>query len=241
MAEKSLVITSTAQLVEPRTRRDFLRLLGVGGSIVLLPSVFAACEESTGSLAEPRVQQTVSLDLSTDVGILNFAFALEQTEAAFYTMVMQNIGSSDLSQQERAVLSDIRDHEVIHREFYRTALGSARIPDLQTDFSAVRFNDRLSVLTTAATFEDTGVYAYNAAGKYLTDPANLLVAGKIVSVEARQAAALRDLIKPGSEFFAGDDTVNSDGLDGALEPDVVLHAADPFVLTPVRIGTPPKA
>jgi hypothetical protein len=33
--------------------------------------------------------------------------------------------------------------------------------------------------------------------------------------------------------FAGDDVVDKDGLDGALEPAKVLAAADPFIKTEV--------
>ena len=61
----------------------------------------------------------------------------------------------------------------------------------------MNFNDRSSVLATAKALEDTGVAAYNAAGKYITNPAYLVIAGKIVSVEARHASAtIRNLINP---------------------------------------------
>ena len=59
---------------------------------------------------------------------------------------------------------------------------------------------------TARTFEDLGVSAYNGAGQLLTVAANLLTAGKIVSVEARHAAAIRDLLVPNS--FAASDVVD---------------------------------
>ncbi|MBA2401629.1 MAG: ferritin-like domain-containing protein [Bradyrhizobium sp.] len=37
----------------------------------------------------------------------------------------------------------------------------------------MNFADRISVLTTARTFEDTGVSAYNGAGQLLVDPKHL--------------------------------------------------------------------
>lgn len=67
---------------------------------------------------------------------------------------------------------------------------------MEFNFSAVNFRSRESVLTTARTFEDTGVGAYNGAGQLLRDPNYLLAAGRIVSVEARHAATLRDLLAP---------------------------------------------
>ncbi len=247
MAKPSIIIARPAQLLDVRTRREFVRLMGAGGAAVFLPSMLAGCGDDNDNgeggptQPDPNNLGEVVLDLSNDTGILNYAYALEQTEATFYTMVVQNFGTSTLTAADQAVLLDIMQHEVTHRDFYRTALGDARIPDLVNDFSTVRFDDRTSVLELATDFEDVGTYAYNAAGKYLTDPTNLLIAGKIASVEARQAAALRNLLRPGTEFFAGDDTVSSEGLDKALEPDVVLRTVDPFVRTALRIGTPPQA
>lgn len=87
------------------------------------------------------------------------------------------------------MLRGVRDHEVVHKDFLTAALGSARIPNLTPNFSAINFANRLSVLQTARTFEDLGVSAYNGAARYLASAAYLGVAGKIVSVEARHAAA----------------------------------------------------
>ena len=67
----------------------------------------------------------------------------------------------------------------------------------------------------------------------------LLVAGKIVSVEARHAAAIRDLINPKSADFAGDDVIDTNGFDGALSPSQVLSAAQPFIKTSVTANNLP--
>ena len=81
------------------------------------------------------------------------------------------------------------------------------------------FTSRASVLGTAKALEDTGVSAYNGAGQYIQNPDYLTVAGKIVSVEARHAAAIRDLLSPGSANFAGDDVVSATtGLDFSRTP-----------------------
>ena len=110
-------------------------------------------------------------------------------------------------------LTDIRDHEVEHRDFLKKALGDKAIPDLEVDFSAVDFTSRDSVLGTAKMFEDLGVAAYNGAGKLIENADYLLAAGTIVSVEARHAAAIRDLLNLNSVAFAGDDVVDKNGLD----------------------------
>jgi hypothetical protein len=165
-----------------------------------------------------------------DVGVLNYAYALEQLEAAFYTQVVAT-PYQGMSGYERSVLHDIRDHEVAHRAFFAKALGRRRIPNLKPNFSAINFASRQSVLSTASTFEDLGVAAYNGGGAAIRNPAYLAAAGSIVSVEARHAAILRDLIDPLSSSFAGD--VDFSGLDVAKPPSQVLAAAAPFVATPI--------
>ena len=167
-----------------------------------------------------------------DVGVLNFAYALEQLEAAFYTQVLAT-PYRGMGPYEQQVLTGIRDHEIAHRELLRGALGPSAIPDLQVDFSRVSFGSRASVLGTAKTFEDLGVSAYNGAGPYISNPSYLQTAGAIVSVEARHAALIRDMLNPYSTAFAGNDVVNAAGLDVARLPSQVLPKAAPFIVTPV--------
>jgi len=161
-----------------------------------------------------------------DIAILNYAYALEQPYHG-------------MSASEGELLAQIRDHEIAHREFLNQALGSNAIPTLQVDFSRVNGASRASVLTSARSFEDLGVSAYNGAGQLLSNPQYLAAAGSIVSVEARHAATIRDLINPLSTAFAGNDVVDSKGLDGARLPSQVLPKVKPYVLTPIDPGQLP--
>lgn len=240
--DRTLVIQSAEELASPVTRRKFVQALGLGSTIVLMPGLFA-CEEKSDPTNPPGGGNgdPVVLDLGNDIGIFNYAYALEQLEAAFYAQVVAGFAAAGITDAtERSILTDIRDHEVIHREFFRAALGSARIPDLSVSFGGA-LGTRLSVLQTARTFEDLGVSAYNGAGKYLSNPNNLLAAGKIVSVEARHASVIRDLLDNSGREFAGDEVVNTNGLDVVREPADVLALADPFITTSVAIGTQPTS
>lgn len=196
-------------------RRKFLTMIG---GTATAAAVIASCKKS---------KSNDGIDLgSGDIGILNYAYALEQLEAAFYTQVVMSLYSG-ISATEQAYLTDIRDHEIAHREFFKNALGSNAIPDLEVNFSSVNFASRDSVLATAKAFEDLGVSAYNGAGKLIADPNYLLLAGKIVSVEARHAALIRDLISNGS--FADNTVIDMNGLDKHREPGDVLMIASSFL------------
>ncbi|MGI8554844.1 MAG: ferritin-like domain-containing protein [Pyrinomonadaceae bacterium] len=205
----------------------------------LNPESLSAKTAFLGLPIEPVRQGTVDLGKG-DFGILNYAYALEQLEAAFYSQVIST-PYAGMNSAEQQVLTDIRDHEIVHRAFLKAALGKKAIPGLQVNFTTINFNSRESVLGTAKTFEDLGVSAYNGAGQLLKNGEFLLIAGKIVSVEARHAAAIRDLLQPMSAFFAGDDVVDpSTGLDKARMPSEVLAAAGPFIRTPITANNLPK-
>jgi hypothetical protein len=240
--DKTLVISSAEQLFSGATRRNFLRAVALGGTAIFLPSVFSACDSGNNNPFMPG-PNGVALDLSNDTGILNYAYAAEQLEAAFYTQAVANFGASNLSAAEKIVLQDIKNHEVIHREAFKTLLGGNRIPDLAVNFTSISFTQRTAggagVLEVAKAFEDLGVSAYNGAGKYLRNATYLTLAGKIVSVEARHAAAIRDLLNPGSADFSGDDVVDANGLDGAREPSAVLGIAATYISTAVSISKSP--
>lgn len=218
-------------------RRTFLQWCGAAATLVA-----AGCsDDATRTITEvlpapppdtlPDPGNTLVNLGSGDIGILNYAYALEQLEAAFYIRVVENF-PADFTAEERRVFTDLRNHEVAHREFLKAKLGNNAIGAVTPIFSMVNFNSRQSVLQTAMTFEDLGVTAYNGAGPLLKDATFLAAAGKIASVEARHAAALRDLLRPGENdrFFAGDDFVNPKlALAPARSPGEVLLLADPFI------------
>ena len=231
-------VTTPAETVR-KSRRDFFRKTGLG--LASAGVVLAACDD------DEMMGETggMGVDLgSGDVGVLNYAYALEQLEAAFYARVLDGAyyGSLGAGEDERQVLTALEAHERAHAAFFAAVIptvGTA-IPTLEVDFSGVDFSDRDSVLTTARTFEDLGVSAYNGAGRLLTNPDYLTLAGKIVSVEARHAAAIRSLISPGTAAFAGDDVVSAgNGLDAARTPAQVLMAAGPFLTTEIDASNLP--
>jgi len=214
-------------------RRKMVKYMGA--SVALL-AVGTACEKDDNN------NDGVNLG-SGDVGILNYAYALEQLEAAFYEKVVSS-PYSGISALELEYMTDLRNHEVAHREFFKMAITAAAptmiIPALEVDFSSINFTSRDSVLGAAKAFEDLGVTAYNGAGQLISTSGNgptyLALAGKIVSVEARHAALIADLISNGS--FAA--TTDANGLDMARTPAQVLAIADTYIVTKINASNLPS-
>jgi len=125
---RTFVVSATEQFWKPSSRRSFLKLLGVGGTLVLAPTLFEACDSYTPVTAPGTGGSggAAALDLSTDIGILNYAYALEQLEAAFYTAVVGSAAFGSLNAEQQEVMNDLRNHEVIHREFFKAALGAGK-------------------------------------------------------------------------------------------------------------------
>ena len=217
-----------------RTQVSRRKFLGYAGAATGLMAALSACsKEQIQSTSQPGSVTADGVDLgSGDVGILNYAYALEQLEAAFYTMVVMN-PYTGISNFELSALTDIRDHEIAHREYFKNALTAlnAAIGPLEFNFTSITFSSRESVLMTAEAFEDLGVSAYNGAGRLITGAPYLLQAGKIVSVEARHAAFIRDL--RGKNRFADDTIIDANGLDLTRKPTEVLPIAGKYIKTPI--------
>ena len=227
-----------SRLAQATNRRTFLKWSGVTIAVTAVGCSDDRLLQPTGPDGGPSFdhltpQDSVTLNFANDFGVLNYAYALEQLEAAFYIEVINRAQSGMLSLSEEAfeVLDDLRKHEVVHRDFFAAALGPNGIGALKVAFPESVFRSQRRVLQTAQTFEDLGVAAYNGAAQLLNNVQFLLVAGKIVSVEARHAAAIRDLLNPLS--FA------PWAFDPAFAPTTVLQAADPFIVTEVNVENLP--
>jgi len=227
-------------LYTPIKRRSFFMYAGATAGATAL--VLAGCGKD-----DNNTPGMVNVG-SSDVGVLNYAYALEQLEAAFYTQLRSGTYYTGLgtNSAERLILDDLYYHEVIHRDFLKTAIAAANatpIKALTPNFSAVNFNDRTSVLGTAKAFEDLGVAAYNGAGQYIQSATYLYIAGKIVSVEARHAAIIRDLVSDNT--FVGNDVITlttastssvttnnaaaNTSLERSLSPAEVVNIANGFL------------
>ncbi|MGF7215592.1 hypothetical protein GGR92_001732 [Spirosoma lacussanchae] len=225
-------------------RRLFMRYIGATAAAGV---ALSACQNE---LVDPSARGAARagdvIDLGDigydDIGVLNYAYALEQLEAAFYMQVIMT-PYAGMNGYERSVLTEIRDHEIIHRELFKAALGAKAIPGLTPNFSSINFGSRAAVLGVARTFEAVGVSAYNGAGRLLKSADYLTLAGKIVSVEARHTSIISELLNPMTTSFAGDDIVNpgpASGLGEARKPEEVLALVRPFIQETINGRTQPQ-
>ena len=221
----------------PASRRDFFKRAGAGVGVLAAATTLQACDSND----PPAASANTELDFSNDVGVLNYAYALEQLEAAFYKAVITapNFATLFPDATERGLLRDIAAHEALHDDFFKTAITAAApsmiIPRLTPNLTALTptLASRTSILTTALTFEDLGVSAYNGAGRYLTSATYLTLAGKIVSVEARHASTIAGLLRPNEIASAGQ--IAGKSLDKSRKPREVLSMAQQFIVEPITV------
>jgi rubrerythrin len=152
-----------------------------------------------------------------DVDILNFALTLEYLEAAFYEEALSKAG---LSGEAKKLAREIGDHEKQHVDALSGAIKKAGGKPVAAPQVAFPLSNQGSFLKLAETFEETGVSAYNGAAPMLQSKDVLAVAGSIVQIEARHAAAIRVL--KGDKPTVG-------AFDKTLAKDEVLKAVKPFI------------
>jgi hypothetical protein len=123
-----------------------------------------------------------------DVRVLNFVLLLEQLKSAFYA---EAVRKARLTGELRQFARTVNVHEHAHLQFIQQALrGKARVPPTFNFGSAT--SDARRFTAAAITLEDLSVAAYNGQAANLTKGA-LQAAARIVSVEARHAAWIRDI------------------------------------------------
>lgn len=204
-------------------RRNFLSRLAVAaGAVALVPMIQRGSgiagllnAQGTTGQSEPNL---------TDTDILNYALTLEYLEAAFYLRAISGgtlpmnatINSIDpdggampgtvpglagitfpapSTQSALTFFTTVRDHEIIHVQSLRAALGGAALNRAAFTFNfGTAFANTGNFLNTALALEDTGVSAYLGQAANLDVTSTLGTAGSILGVEAEHAGAVRLLL-----------------------------------------------
>lgn len=207
-------------------RRTFLRVAGATAASSAL--VLAGCGKDDDPTVTDAGTGTLAF-AANDTGIFNLTYLLAQITASFYQKVVTT-PPADFTAADTAAFVDMRDHEVIYRELYKSVLGTSVYDNgfataLEFNFTPYTLTTRAGVYAAARTLEDIGVGAYNGLGRRLRNGSYLRLLLKITSVKARHAAFVRDQAEPNS--FAGSDVITPTGNQAGLDT----------IKTPVEVAT----
>jgi hypothetical protein len=183
------------------TRARALRVAAAGGA-ALGGGVLLGRRGGAGASAAPSPDQ--------DAEILAFFLQVEQVQEGLYRAALR---AGRLDGDLLTFVRTVAPQEGEHASFLADRLGGRARPRPRSDFSeAVRTSD--SLLKAAIDLEELTISAYVGQGGNLTRDAVSDVA-RILSVEARQAAWIRDL---------GGEVPAPRAADPAREPEEVLAA-----------------
>jgi hypothetical protein len=174
-------IRELAAEVATDTRAGFLRKAGVGGAAVVGGGAFLG--------AMPAFARAAAIPAS-DIAILNFALTLEYLENAFYAEA--NAGGALTDAETKRFSQVTGQHEAQHVAFLKKVLGAKAVAQPKFDFKGTT-KDQAMFQATADVLENTGVHAYLGQVGNIKTKAVLAGAGRILPVEARHAAWIRDI------------------------------------------------
>jgi hypothetical protein len=177
---QSLIPTEGAPRATGRTRAEALRAAAAGGAIVAAGALAGGWTGPEATAGRPSRTQ--------DVRILNFLLVLEEVQAAFYASALRgNALTGDLLRFARTVQPQEREHVALLRGLLGgdTRMGPKLAVD-QTRWDPARFR------AAAIRLEEATAAGYIGQGPNLTRAA-MRDAGRIVAVEARHAAWIRDI------------------------------------------------
>lgn len=169
---------------------------------------------ATGSLygagaVAPWVARALGQESQSDLSIVDFAFGLEATEAAFYKQLLKLDGFDD---DVKKALTEIAGHEDAHEQQLKQTLEllGAKSSQKVVAISVAQPTSQEEVLRRAIKLEEIGLAAYNGAAPQLQSADLLMALSSIAQVEGRHVGALR--------MLAGEDPAPA-AFDAALAPD----------------------
>jgi hypothetical protein len=169
------------------TRSSFLRKGALAGGAAMSGGAILGALLPGTALAATKGAPPASFGKG-DIGILNYALTLEYLESSFYNAATKNnIAKGD--KVLTAFLKTATKDENAHVKFLKAGLKSAAVPEPKFNFGKA-VTDQATFAATAYVLENTGVHAYLGQAGNIANPAYLLAAASIVTVEARHSGAI---------------------------------------------------
>lgn len=178
---------------DPSSRKRFLRALGGGAAAATFSVALAACGATKNKLGG---NQFGGAGVGTaqygqgDVGILNYALALEYIEADFYRAAVK---SGKLSGRALELFKRFGDEEQSHVTTLEGTIRNLGGKTTQRHTTSFPLANQAGILKTAASIEALGASAYLGQADRIQSKQVLAAALSIHSVEARHAGALQIL------------------------------------------------
>lgn len=177
------------------SRRNFLKTAGWATAAISAAGItgFGVASRYAGA-QDGGAPAYKSYEGVGDVGILSFAYLLEQLEGIFYQTGADAgiFAGDDLTQ-----IAAIRDHEIAHAEALAGVIQAegAQVPATpQFTYPDGVFADPAAFLKLAATFEPVGVGAYQGAAPALQNKDYLASALSIHNAEGMHIVAINILL-----------------------------------------------
>ena len=180
-------VREAAEEVSGDTRLSFLKKGAVTGGAALSGGAILSALVPGAAMAATKGAPPAKFGKG-DIGILNYALTLEYLESAFYDAAAKNnVAKGD--KQLSAFLTTTKTDEAAHVAALSKALGSKAVAKPSFDFGKA-VTDKATFAATAFVLENTGVHAYIGQAGNISNPAYLLVALSIVTIEARHSGAI---------------------------------------------------
>ena len=224
-------------------RRLFLRVSAASAASVALVATGCAKDPVTPTAPDPYKL----LLPAKGTGLLYYAYLMALAQTTVYQKLVDT-PPTDFTVADRAIFADLRDHGVVHRETLRYLIDPTLAQQLFPTgfaFSITSFTltTRAGALTAAQQLADLVAAAYPTLLPLFTALADLAYAEKdiatqtklvnqrsvlvkVSSVQSRHAAAVRDLLMPGS--FANSTAVDASGQLITKTPTEVMATLDPY-------------
>ena len=180
---------------------------------------------------------------NADIKVLNYALALEATEADLYRQALIRLTTGgtingvvvaglgvDSQQPDVKYITQFALVENQHRDFLANALGSQAIT--LTALSGATFDfkigtlDRAGIVDLLRNVEATGVQAYLGAIPFFGTKTYLAIAGGIQATEARHTSVITATQNAlfGTRNPTAPLALDNNGIDSTMTPDMVLAA-----------------
>jgi hypothetical protein len=170
------------------TRSNFLRKGALAGGAAMSGGAILGALLPGTALAAGKGTPPAGTFGKGDIGILNYALTLEYLESAFYNAATKNnVAKGD--KVLTAFLKTATADENAHVKFLKAGLKSAAVKSPKFNFGKA-VTDKATFAATAYVLENTGVHAYLGQAGNIKNPAYLLAAASIVTVEARHSGAI---------------------------------------------------